>query len=65
MNSGLLNYIQIPEDQCFVPYGMAKDLTAATTVSETKIMHYGGINIQLLEIGRNGHIRFHEPGTPH
>lgn len=65
MTSGLFYYIQNPEDQCFVPYGMAKDLTAATTISEAKIKHCGGINIQLLEIRRNGHIRFHEPGTPH
>lgn len=64
MASELFNYIQNAEDRCFMPDGMAKDLTAATTAFEAQIKHCGGIDIQLLGIGRNGHIGFNEPGTP-
>ena len=64
MKSELFNYIQNPEDRCFMPDGMAKDLTIAATAFEGKIKHYGGVDLQLLGIGRNGHIGFNEPGTP-
>ena len=64
MRSELFNYIQNAEDRCFMPDGMAKDLTAAATAFEAQIKHCGGIDIQLLGIGRNGHIGFNEPGTP-
>jgi len=64
MRSELFNYIQNAENRCFMPDGMTKDLTAAATAFEGKIKNYGGIDLQLLGIGWNGHIGFNEPGTP-
>ena len=64
MASELFTYITNAETRRFMPDGMAEDLTAAAAAFEAKIKNYGGIDIQLLGIGRNGHIGFNEPGTP-
>ena len=44
-----------------VPDGMADDLDAACAAYEAAIAAAGGIDIQLLGIGANGHIGFNEP----
>ena len=40
-----------------------KDPVAAATVYEDQIAAVGGIDLQLLGIGRNGHVAFNEPGS--
>lgn len=47
----------------FVPDGNAKDLGAACLDYEAAIRSLGGIDVQILGIGTNGHIGFNEPGT--
>jgi len=47
-----------------LPDGMADDLRQACARYEAKIVEAGGIRIQLLGLGQNGHIGFNEPGTP-
>jgi glucosamine-6-phosphate deaminase len=47
-----------------VPDGMASDLAAAARRFELAIKGEGGIDVQILGIGRNGHIGFNEPGSP-
>ena len=42
----------------------AADLTAAAADYEQTLHDIGGVDLQLLGIGRNGHIGFNEPGTP-
>ncbi|MFC4242336.1 glucosamine-6-phosphate deaminase [Gryllotalpicola reticulitermitis] len=44
-----------------VPDGMASDITAACAAYEAAIDAAGGIDVQLLGIGANGHIGFNEP----
>ncbi|MCC9145853.1 MULTISPECIES: glucosamine-6-phosphate deaminase [unclassified Arthrobacter] len=44
-----------------VPDGSATDLAAACTAFEAAIRAAGGIDLQILGIGRNGHIGFNEP----
>jgi len=44
-----------------VPDGLAPDLDAAATAYEAAIAEAGGIDIQILGIGTNGHIGFNEP----
>ncbi len=63
MNENLFSQIDIPLEQTHVPNGK----TASTEEAEAydaKIMAAGGIDLQLLGIGHNGHIGFNEPGTP-
>lgn len=47
-----------------VPDGAADDLEAACARHEQVIRDAGGVDVQLLGIGRNGHVGFNEPGSP-
>lgn len=47
-----------------LPNGAASDWIAEAARYETAIQNAGGIGLQLLGIGRNGHIGFNEPGSP-
>lgn len=49
------------QDHVHVPNGAAEDLTAACADFERRISASGGIDLQLLGIGSNGHIGFNEP----
>jgi glucosamine-6-phosphate deaminase len=50
-------------DAVHVPYGNAPDVVAAASAYEEAIEAAGGIEIQLLGIGGNGHVAFNEPGS--
>ena len=63
MNEQLFNHINIRMENTHVPNGMAKDLKAECEKYEQMIKEAGGIDIQLLGIGANGHIAFNEPGS--
>lgn len=45
------------------PDGSAEDVNAACADYEARIAAAGGVDIQLLGVGSNGHIAFNEPGT--
>ena len=63
MNHNLFDHVDIRKDHTFVPSGL--DLSAETAAAYDKaIEEAGGIDLQLLGIGCNGHIGFNEPGTP-
>jgi len=63
MNTHLFSKIDIPIQNTHVPKGI--DCTdASVAVYDELIGAAGGIDLQLLGIGRNGHIGFNEPGTP-
>jgi glucosamine-6-phosphate deaminase len=51
-------------DNIVVPDGNAPDPTAACAAFEEAVRALGGVAIQLLGIGRNGHVGFNEPGSP-
>lgn len=64
MKEKLFNHVDIPENQRFLPDPLACDLQAECRRYDKIIEKLGGIDLQLLGIGRNGHIGFNEPGTP-
>ncbi|KAF0994688.1 glucosamine-6-phosphate deaminase [Geobacillus sp. TFV-3] len=64
MNQHLFAQLDIPLHQTHVPDGLAADLDEECSRYERLIDELGGIDLQLLGIGRNGHIGFNEPGTP-
>ena len=45
------------------PDGLASDLPAACAAYEASIAEAGGVDLQLLGIGTDGHIAFNEPGS--
>ena len=59
----LFKPIGLPANQTHLPRGNVADLTAECDTYEQKIRDAGGIDIQLLGLGRNGHIAFNEPGS--
>ena len=62
MNENLFNHINIKKENTFLPNGLAKDIQEETKNYDKKIDELGGIDIQILGIGTNGHIAFNEPG---
>jgi glucosamine-6-phosphate deaminase len=65
MNEHLFDHIDIPEDQVHIPDGTLDRERVGTYCQEyeEKIQEAGGLDIQLLGIGRTGHIGFNEPGS--
>jgi len=61
MNTNLFNTINIVRENINMPDGMAKDVDSSCVNYENKIKELGGIDMQVLGIGGNGHIGFNEP----
>lgn len=61
MNKNLFSYINIDISKTFVPNGCASDLDSEGLAYDKMIEELGGIDIQLLGIGLDGHIGFNEP----
>ena len=61
MSRYLHNHVNIDKRNTFLPNGMAEDLAAECCAYEKRIKSVGGIDLQLLGIGRSGHIGFNEP----
>lgn len=65
MRDLLFDHVDVAMDRTHIPDGAASDLDAAAKIYEQLIAESGGIDLQLLGIGRNGHIGFNEPGSAH
>ena len=63
MNHNLFNHIDINKENTHVPSGFVKDDNEAAEY-DAMILAAGGIDIQLLGLGSDGHIAFNEPNTP-
>ncbi|WEY93840.1 glucosamine-6-phosphate deaminase [Bacillus subtilis] len=63
MNDRFFQHIDSKPSRHFIPNGNADDLEAECRRYEQLADSLGGTDIQLLGIGRNGHIGFNEPGT--
>jgi glucosamine-6-phosphate deaminase len=65
MRENLFDHVNVPADQIFIPRGdvpraQVDDYCAAY---EAAIAEAGGIDFQILGIGRSGHVGFNEPGS--
>ncbi len=65
MNEHLFDHLDIPGENVHIPDGTIPidQINAYCREYENKIREAGGIDIQLLGIGRTGHIGFNEPGS--
>lgn len=59
MKTNLFDHINIKNT--FIPDGETKDPESSCSKYEEMITSYGGIDLQILGIGQNGHIGFNEP----
>ncbi len=63
MEKHLFTHVDLPASSRYLPDGTATDLNEECLRYEGLIQNSGGIDLQLLGIGVNGHIGFNEPGT--
>ena len=61
MQQNLFDHIDIDKENTYVPNGMAEDVDAECAAYDERIQEFGGIDLQLLGIGHDGHIGFNEP----
>ncbi len=61
MNSHLFNQVNINPDHVNIPNGVAPDSDLECKRYDEVIAELGGIDLQVLGIGLNGHIAFNEP----
>ena len=61
MNDNLFDHVNVCKEKTFVPNGLAEDAAAECVAYDKRIVDLGGIDLQLLGIGGNGHIGFNEP----
>jgi len=61
MNTNLFNHVNIDKAHTFVPDGLEPDAGKACREYDDIIENVGGIDLQLLGLGHNGHIGFNEP----
>ncbi|MGD1010731.1 MAG: glucosamine-6-phosphate deaminase [Candidatus Aminicenantales bacterium] len=57
----LFSQLDIPNGQIHIPDGMTADIPATCRKYEEAIKSAGGIDVQILGIGTNGHLGFNEP----
>lgn len=63
MRKNFFDYLNIPRNAVHIPDGMTRDPEATCARYEEEIERAGGIDLQILGIGSNGHIAFNEPGS--
>lgn len=63
MNTNFFDHINIRKEYTYVPDGLEPDSDVACSEYNQIIRSCGGIDLQLLGLGNNGHIGFNEPGA--
>ena len=63
MREQLFDHVNLNLSSAHVPNGLADDVELHCAEYESLIRDAGGIDLQLLGIGHNGHIAFNEPGA--
>ena len=66
MHTNLFDHIDIKPENIHLPSGTvnSEEIPAHCSEYEAAIVNAGGIDLQILGIGRTGHIGFNEPGSP-
>lgn len=63
MKENFFKHIDISSNQTHLPNGVTEDLQSECNRYEELIQTAGGIDLQILGLGTNGHIAFNEPGS--
>lgn len=61
MDHHLFSQVNIPRENTYLPNGTAEDMAEESRRYEALVESLGGVDLQLLGIGHNGHIGFNEP----
>lgn len=63
MKENLFQHINIDQNNTHIPNGQAESLQEECARYDQRIQEFGGIDLQILGIGLNGHIGFNEPSN--
>jgi len=63
MYESLFKHINIPMQDVYIPSGTTDNYEAFCKWYERRIVEYGGIDLQVLGVGSDGHIAFNEPSS--
>ena len=63
MQENLFRHLNVPRENIRIPNGLAADVPAECAAYEAAIRAAGGIDLQVLGIGTDGHIGFNEPSS--
>lgn len=63
MNTHLFDFVNIDKKNTFVPDGLEEDKEKACRDYDEIIRVHGGVDLQVLGLGHNGHIGFNEPDS--
>jgi glucosamine-6-phosphate deaminase len=63
MHENLFKHINIPAQNIYIPSGTTDNYAAFCAWYERRIKECGGIDLQLLGVGSDGHIAFNEPSS--
>jgi glucosamine-6-phosphate deaminase len=63
MNEHLFRHINFDPERAHIPNGLAEDIPECCSRYERDIRESGGIDLQILGIGRQGHVGFNEPSS--
>lgn len=63
MQKHFFQHVNIPSGNIYLPSGTTGNYAACCSWYEERIRERGGIDIQILGIGSDGHIAFNEPGS--
>lgn len=63
MEDNLFQYVNLDPENVHFLYGLTDDVIAECEDYEAAMEYLGGIKLQILGIGRDGHIGFNEPGS--
>jgi len=61
MQENLFSFINLSASRIHIPDGLTSDIPAYCNTYEKNIVDSGGIDVQVLGIGRDGHVGFNEP----
>ncbi len=63
MQEHFFQHVNVPSENIHIPDGLAEDFALHARKYEERIIQAGGIDLQVLGIGTDGHIAFNEPGS--
>lgn len=63
MRENFFAHVNIPQGRTHIPDGLAGDVPAHCAAYEAAIRDAGGIDLQILGLGSDGHLGFNEPGS--
>lgn len=63
MHENFFRFVNIPVSQIYLPDGMTEDVPEFCAAYEDRIQEAGGLDVQILGIGTDGHVGFNEPSS--